>query len=96
MRYLLDVYVSGRSPISIRAVETLRRICESRIPGDYTIDVIDVLQEPDRAEQAKIMATPTVVRSSPPPVRKIIGDLSDEASVLLGLDLSSSASNDWS
>lgn len=87
--YLLQLYVSGRTPHSLRAADNLRRIVESEIPGAYEIEIIDVLQHPMRAEQDKILATPTVVRRRPEPVRKIIGDLSDEDQVRMGLELSS-------
>lgn len=85
--FVLQLYVSGQTLYSARAVDNLRRICETEVPGLYAIEVIDVLTEPWRAEADKILATPTVVRRRPEPVRKIIGDLSDEDQVRIGLDL---------
>lgn len=86
-RFKLRLYVTGRSSQSQRALENLRRICESELDGSYEIEVIDVLENPVLAEHEKILATPTLVKRLPEPVRKIIGDLSDREKVLLGLDL---------
>ena len=71
----------------MRAIDNLRRICEDVLMGEYQIEVIDVLENPRLAEDQKILATPTLVKHLPEPVRKIIGDLSDREKVLLGLDL---------
>lgn len=85
--YLLRLYVTGRTPNSLRAMENLHRICETQLERRYRVEVIDVLEHPELAEAAKILATPTLVKQLPEPVRKIIGDLSDRDKVLLGLDL---------
>lgn len=85
--YKLRLYVTGRSAQSQRAIENLNRICQADLPGEFSIEVIDVLEHPDLAEQAKILATPTLVKQLPEPVRKIIGDLSDRGKVLVGLDV---------
>ncbi|MEZ5427841.1 MAG: circadian clock protein KaiB [Pyrinomonadaceae bacterium] len=87
MKYKLRLYVTGHTSHSMRAIENLKYICESEIQGDYEIEVIDVLERPGLAESEKIIATPTLVKKLPEPVRKIIGDLSDREKVLLGLDL---------
>jgi circadian clock protein KaiB len=71
----------------MRAIENLRRICEDDLNGQYEVEVIDVLENPQLAEDQKILATPTLVKQLPEPVRKIIGDLSDRERVLIGLDL---------
>lgn len=84
---LLKLYVTGQTANSVRALENLRRVCEEKLKGRYEIKVIDVLKEPALAENDKIVATPTLVKALPPPLRKLIGDLSDHAKVLLGLDL---------
>ena len=89
MKYLLKLYVVSQTPNSIRALENLRRICEAELEEQYQIKVIDVLKEPQLAEEDKIIATPTLVKELPPPLRKVIGDLSDRDKVLLGLDLAS-------
>jgi circadian clock protein KaiB len=88
MKYRLRLYVTGASAHSTAAVANLERICRERMPGGYELEVIDVLEHPERAEQDKILATPTLVRELPPPLRKIVGDLSDQHKVFgaLGLD----------
>lgn len=85
--YKLKLFVSGQTTRSRRAIENLRRICEDNLDCVYELVVIDVLEDPQRAEEEKIMATPTLVKELPPPMRRIIGDLSDRHSVLLGLDI---------
>ena len=85
--YILKLYVSGNTPNSMRALNTLREILESEFKGVYALKVIDVLKSPQLAEEDKILATPTLSKILPPPVRRIIGDLSDREKVLIGLDL---------
>ncbi|ARV59676.1 circadian clock protein KaiB [Nostocales cyanobacterium HT-58-2] len=85
--YVLKLYVAGNTTNSVRALKTLRNILEQEFQGVYTLKVIDVLQNPQLAEEDKILATPTLSKILPPPVRKIIGDLSDRERVLIGLDL---------
>jgi circadian clock protein KaiB len=92
MIYELRLFVTGRTPQSQRAVENLWQICEETIPGRYQIEVIDVLERPQMAEEDKILATPTLVRRTPRPQRKIIGDLSDRERVIHALDLTTEAS----
>jgi circadian clock protein KaiB len=87
MTHRLRLYITGRTSHSLRAIENLRQICETELSGAYEVEVIDVLENPRLAENEKIMATPTLVKRLPEPVRKIIGDLSDREKVLLGLDL---------
>ena len=85
--YILKLYVAGDTPNSMRALNTLREILESEFKGVYALKVIDVLKSPQLAEEDKILATPTLSKILPPPVRRIIGDLSDREKVLIGLDL---------
>lgn len=85
--YILKLYVAGNTPNSMRALKTLRDILESEFRGVYALKVIDVLKNPQLAEEDKILATPTLAKILPPPVRRIIGDLSDRDRVLIGLDL---------
>lgn len=85
--YSLRLYVTGRTPNSLQAIENLRAICDTELAGRYRVEVIDVLEHPQLAEEEKILATPTLVKELPEPLRKIIGDLSDRDKVLLGLDL---------
>jgi circadian clock protein KaiB len=85
--YILKLYVAGNTPNSVRALKTLNNILEQEFQGVYALKVIDVLKNPQLAEEDKILATPTLSKILPPPVRKIIGDLSDREKVLIGLDL---------
>ncbi|HEY9694214.1 MAG TPA: circadian clock protein KaiB [Oculatellaceae cyanobacterium] len=85
--YVLKLYIAGNTPTSQRALKTLKNILEHEFKGVYALKVIDVLKNPQLAEEDKIMATPTLSKILPPPLRKIIGDLSDREKVLIGLDL---------
>ncbi|MBE9076982.1 circadian clock protein KaiB [Romeria aff. gracilis LEGE 07310] len=85
--YILKLYVAGNTPNSIRALKMLNNILDQEFQGVYALKVIDVLKNPQLAEEDKILATPTLSKILPPPVRKIIGDLSDRERVLIGLDL---------
>ena len=86
-QYLLKLYVTGQTGNSVRAIENLKKILANELMGLYELEVIDVLKNPQLAESEKILATPTLARIFPPPVRRIIGDLSNKEKVLLGLDL---------
>ncbi len=86
-KYLIKLYVTGQTTRSQQAIDHMKEICGGELGGRYELIVIDVLQRPQLAEDEKILATPTVVRELPPPIRKIIGDLSDRERVLVGLDL---------
>jgi circadian clock protein KaiB len=83
--YLLRLYISGRTPKSALALANLRRICEERLAGQYELEVIDLSESPERARTDDIVALPTLVRKLPPPLRRVIGDLSDTERVLVGL-----------
>ncbi len=85
--YLLKLYVTGSSARAETAVANLRRLCEQELANDCELQVIDVLENPQLAEDEKILATPTLVKELPPPLRRVIGDLSDKERVLLGLEL---------
>ncbi len=85
--YNLRLYVAGQTPRSLRAFANLRDICDKHLAGRYTIEVIDLQENPQLAQGDQILAIPTLVRKLPPPLRKIIGDLSDTEKVLVGLDL---------
>ena len=86
-KFLLKLYVAGSTPRAMLAIENLKRICESDLSGRYHLEIIDVLAHPELAEQDKILATPTLIKQLPPPLRRVIGDLSDSEKVLLGLEL---------
>jgi circadian clock protein KaiB len=83
----LRLYVAGQSPRSTAAIANLRRFCEEHLAGKYSIEVVDLLENPQLARGDQIVALPTLVRKLPAPMRKIIGDLSDRERVLLGMDL---------
>ena len=85
-RIELRLYVAGQTSRSLAAIDNLRRICEKNLKGRYTIEVIDLVQTPQRARADQIVAIPTLVKKLPPPLRRIIGDLSNSERVLIGLD----------
>jgi circadian clock protein KaiB len=86
-RYKLKLYVVGRTSKSEKAVKDFQELVERELPDQYILEVIDVLERPDLAEGDRILATPTVLKELPLPIRKIVGDLSDREKILLGLDL---------
>lgn len=86
-KVVLKLYVLGETVTSLRAIENLKKILTGKLERSYELKVIDVLKNPQLAEDDKILATPTLVRALPQPIRKIIGDLSAKEKVLLGLDL---------
>lgn len=92
-KVILKLYVSGHSARSRQATENLRRICETELQGQYDMEVVDVLEHPQLAEDEKIIATPTLIKTLPPPLRRVIGDLSNTEKVLLGLDIQVEPSN---
>ena len=83
----LRLYVAGQTPRSLEAFSNLKKICEEYLKGRYSIEVIDLLENPRLAKGDQILAVPTLVRRLPEPVRKIIGSLADTERVLVGLDL---------
>jgi len=86
-RWELRLYIAGNTPKSNAAIINLKKYCEEHLKGKYSIEVIDLLQQPQLAAGDQIFAIPTLVRKVPVPIRKIIGDLSNETKVLVGLDL---------
>jgi circadian clock protein KaiB len=84
---ILKLYVAGQTPRSLTAFANLKKICEEHLCGQYKIEVIDLLEKPQLAKGDQILAVPTLVRKLPPPIKKIIGDLSNTERVLVGLDL---------
>jgi circadian clock protein KaiB len=86
-QWQLRLYVMDQTPKSLAAFANLKTICETHLKGRYCITVVDLLKQPQLAKGDQILATPTVVRRLPNPVRTIIGNLSDTAQVLVGLDL---------
>ncbi len=86
-RWALTLYIDGASTSSIRAVETVRRVCDEKLGGNVDLAVIDVHQQPELVARDQIIAAPTLVRRRPGPPRRIVGDLRDSAWLQLGLDL---------
>jgi circadian clock protein KaiB len=87
VKYELRLYIAGNTAKSITALSNLKKYCEEHLKGEYTIEVIDLLRNPQLAAGDQILAIPTLVRKVPVPIRKIIGDLSNEEKVLVGLDI---------
>ena len=86
-KWILRLYVAGQTPKALTAFANLTKICEEQLKGKYSIEVIDLLENPQLGAEDQIFAPPTLVRKLPVPVRKIIGDLSNTERVLIGLDL---------
>jgi circadian clock protein KaiB len=86
-KYVLRLYVSGSTLQSALAVENIKRICEQHLKNRYDLEVIDIYQQPNLARDEQIVAVPTLIKRLPPPLRRLIGDMSDLKKVLIGLDL---------
>ena len=89
--YILRLYVTGKTPNSLRAIAKVREVCEELLPGRYQLQVIDIYQQPALAGEDHIVVSPTLVRSAPGPARKLIGNLADRDRLLAGLELKSVA-----
>ncbi|MDU0955148.1 MAG: circadian clock KaiB family protein [Bradyrhizobium sp.] len=88
--YNLRLYVAGQTPKSLAALANLKKLCETQLPGRYTIEVIDLMKDPALAQRDQIVAIPTLIRQLPEPLKRIIGDLSNAEKVLVGLDIAPS------
>jgi circadian clock protein KaiB len=86
-RWNLRLYIAGQTSKAVAALDNLKRICDEHLAGRYVIEVVDLLKNPQLAAGDQILAVPTLVRKLPPPLKRIIGDLSNEERVLVGLDL---------
>lgn len=86
-KWELRLYIAGQTPKSVLALKNITRYCEQHLTGEYEIEIIDLLKTPELAEGDQIFAIPTLVRKLPEPMRKIIGDLSNEEKVLVGLNI---------
>jgi circadian clock protein KaiB len=86
-RWSLTLYVSGASPRSAQALDTVRRVCDEALPGQVDLRVVDVAEDPDLAREDQVLAVPTLVRQHPAPVRRLVGDLADVDRVRAALDL---------
>lgn len=87
VRNVLRLYVTGATPQSLRAIASVRQVCEEALQGLYELEVIDLYQQPHLAKDDQIIAVPTLIRVLPPPLRRIIGDMSRAGRVLIGLNL---------
>jgi circadian clock protein KaiB len=86
-RYVLKLYITGMTSRSARAIENLQGICEKHLAGRYELQIIDVYQQPGLAQRDQVVAIPTLIKRLPLPLRRLIGDMSDEERVLVGLDI---------
>jgi circadian clock protein KaiB len=86
-KYVLRLYVTGITPRSTKAILNIKGICEEHLKGRYILEVIDIYQRPQLARDEQILATPTLIKKLPLPLRFLVGDLSDKEKVLIGLDL---------
>ena len=86
-KFLLRLYVTGQTPRSVKSIDNLKRFCEKHLKGQYEMEVIDIYQQPGLASENQIIAAPTLIKSLPLPLRRLVGDLSNQDRVLSGLDL---------
>jgi circadian clock protein KaiB len=86
-RYLLRLYITGQTPRSLRSIENLRSLCDKHLAGRFDLEVIDIYQQPAMAAAGQIIAAPTLIKSMPLPLRRLVGDFSDQDRVILGLDI---------
>ncbi len=86
-KFRLTLYITGRSWRSEQAIASIKKVCESELMNQYELQIVDLLEQPHLAESEKILATPTLVKTLPPPLRRIIGDLTEVDKVLKGLEL---------
>jgi len=86
-KIVLKLYITGHTPKSERAIANMQSICKNELEGQYELIIVDVLEKPQLAEDEKILATPTLIKMVPPPLARVIGDLSDTEKVLIGLNM---------
>jgi circadian clock protein KaiB len=86
-KYVLRLYVTGMTPKSTQAIVNVQKLCETHLAGRYELKVIDMYQQPKLAKGEQIIATPTLIKKLPLPLRKLIGDMSDKERILVGIDL---------
>ena len=86
-KYLLRLFVTGQTPRSVKSIENLKRFCEKYLKGQYELEVIDIYQQPALATENQIIAAPTLIKKLPLPLRRLVGDFSNQDRVVLGLDL---------
>ncbi len=86
-KYILHLFVAGMNPKSLKAIDNIKRICDTHLAGKYQLDIIDVYQQPILARDGQIVAAPTLIKELPLPLRRLIGSMSDTERVLVGLDM---------
>ena len=86
-KYVLRLFISGMTPKSIRAIDNLKKICEEELSGNYSLEIIDISQQPQTVKKEDVIATPTLIKELPKPIRRIIGDLSDKERILVALNI---------
>ena len=86
-KYVLRLYVAGMGPKSVQAIDNIKRVCEEYLPDKYQLEIIDIYQNPIFAKDGQIVAAPTLIKELPPPLRKLVGSMSDTERVLVGMDL---------
>jgi circadian clock protein KaiB len=91
-KYVLRLYVTGNTPRATASIRNIRKICEEHLKGRYTLEVVDIYQQPAMARDEHILAAPTLIKQLPSPLRRLVGDFSNGSRVLLGLDLIAEAS----
>ena len=89
--FVLSLYVTGNTPRSLRAIENITRICEQRLKNQYTLRVVDLYQHPQLAAGESIIAAPTLIKHLPGPLRRLVGDMTNEERVLVGLNIAGSS-----
>jgi len=87
LRYILKLYVTGQTPRSLKSIENLRLLCDKYLKDEFDLQIIDIYQQPALAAEGQIIAAPTLIKSMPLPLRRLVGDFSDQKRVVLGLDL---------
>jgi circadian clock protein KaiB len=87
IRYILRLYITGNTPRSLRSIENLRALCEKYLKDQFDLEIIDIYQQPALAAEGQIIAAPTLIKTMPLPLRRLVGDFSDQDRVVLGLDL---------
>ncbi len=93
-KFVLRLYVSGATSRSSKAVENIRNFCEEHLKGRYELEIVDIYQQPGLLEKDQVIAAPTLIKSLPPPLRKLIGDMSDEEKIMIGLDIKPEKKNE--
>jgi circadian clock protein KaiB len=88
-KYVLRLFISGMTPKSVQAIDNLKKICEEELSGNYSLEIVDVSQQPQRIRKEDVIATPTLIKELPKPIRRIIGDLSDKERILVALNITS-------